>query len=76
MRRILDHRDEDRTVFGQRYLALAVDEAHGFRNVNKLYGAVRALREKTDIFVAMTATPVQTRATASASLKYLANDGV
>src|SRR6266571_7554101 len=52
---------ERQTIFGRRYLGVAVDEAHGFRNVNKLYGAVRALREKTDIFIAMTATPVQTR---------------
>jgi phage terminase large subunit-like protein len=51
------------TVFGRRYLAVAVDEAHAFRNTNKVYTAVRALREKTDLFVAMTATPVQSRAT-------------
>ena len=49
------------TIFGRRYLGVAIDEAHGFRNANKLYGAVRALRDKTDILVAMTATPVQTR---------------
>ena len=56
---------EANTVFGRRYLAVAVDEAHGFRNVNKLYGAVRVLREKTDILIAMTATPVQTRPSVS-----------
>lgn len=64
-----DHRadrNEKYTVFRQRYLGIAMDEAHNFRNVNKLYGAVRALRDLTDILVAMTATPVQTRATASA----------
>ena len=44
---------------------VAIDEAHGFRNVNKLYGAVRALRDKTDILVAMTATPIQTRPSVS-----------
>jgi hypothetical protein len=49
------------TIFGRKYLAVAIDEAHGFRNANKLYGAVRMLRDKTDILVAMTATPVQTR---------------
>ncbi|KAH9046210.1 P-loop containing nucleoside triphosphate hydrolase protein [Lactarius hengduanensis] len=52
---------ESQTIFGRRYLGVAIDEAHGFRNVNKLYSAVRALRDKTDMFVAMTATPVQTR---------------
>ncbi|KAH9048618.1 P-loop containing nucleoside triphosphate hydrolase protein [Lactarius deliciosus] len=55
------HLIEGQTIFGRRYLGVAIDEAHGFRNMNKLYGAVRALRDKTDIFVAMTATPVQTR---------------
>ncbi|KAH9019253.1 P-loop containing nucleoside triphosphate hydrolase protein [Lactarius pseudohatsudake] len=52
---------ESQTIFGRRYLGVAIDEAHGFRNVNKLYSAVRALRDKTDMFVAMTTTPVQTR---------------
>ncbi|KAH9018911.1 P-loop containing nucleoside triphosphate hydrolase protein [Lactarius hengduanensis] len=42
---------EGQSIFGRQYLALAIDEAHGFRNANKLYGAVRALREKTDILV-------------------------
>ena|ERR1700744_6315299 len=54
------------TIFGRRYLAVAIDEAHGFRNVNRLYGAVRALRDKCDILVAMTATPVQSRPAVSA----------
>lgn len=49
------------TVFGRRYLGIAIDEAHGFRNANRLFSAVRALRDQTDILVAMTATPVQTR---------------
>ena len=56
---------EPKTVFGRRYLMVAIDEAHGFRNVNKLYGAVRALRDKTDILVAMMATPVQTQPSVS-----------
>jgi hypothetical protein len=60
-------REQKKTIFGRRYLGVAVDEAHSFRNVNKLFGAVRALRELTDIFVAMTATPVQTRPSASLS---------
>jgi hypothetical protein len=50
----------EKTIFGRRYLGVAIDEAHGFGNVNRLYGAVRALREETDIFVAMTARPMQT----------------
>jgi hypothetical protein len=50
-----------KTIFARRYLGVAIDEAHGFRNPNKLYAAIRALRDETDILVAMTATPVQTR---------------
>jgi hypothetical protein len=57
---------ENTTIYGRRYLAVAIDEAHSFRNVNKLYSAVRGLREKTDMLVAMTATPVQTRPSVSA----------
>jgi hypothetical protein len=49
------------TIYGRRFLAVAIDEAHAFRNTNKLHTAVRALRENTDLLVAMTATPVQTR---------------
>ena len=39
---------------------VVINKAHGFRNVNKLYGVVRALHDKTDILVAMMATPIQT----------------
>ncbi|KAN0128350.1 P-loop containing nucleoside triphosphate hydrolase protein [Lactarius tabidus] len=49
------------TIYRQDYLAIAIDEAHAFRNTNKLHRAVRALRDRTDLMVAMTATPVQTR---------------
>ncbi|KAH9019722.1 P-loop containing nucleoside triphosphate hydrolase protein [Lactarius pseudohatsudake] len=49
------------TIFRQRYLCVAIDEAHAFRDPNKAYTAVRALREKTDMLVAMTWTPLQTR---------------
>lgn len=52
---------QESTIFWWHFLAIAIDEAHGFRNVNKLYKSVRALRERADLLVAMTATPVQTR---------------
>ncbi|KAH8986189.1 P-loop containing nucleoside triphosphate hydrolase protein, partial [Lactarius hatsudake] len=48
------------TIYGHRFLAVAVDEAHGFRTTNKLYAAVSALRQRTELFVAMTATHIQT----------------
>ncbi|KAH9019867.1 P-loop containing nucleoside triphosphate hydrolase protein [Lactarius pseudohatsudake] len=54
-------RDGVDTIFRQRYLCVAIDEAHAFRDPDKAYTAVRALREKTDMLVAMTWTPLQTR---------------
>jgi hypothetical protein len=54
-------RPEETTIYGRQFLAVAIDEAHAYRNPNKAYTAMRALREKTDLLVAMTATPVQTR---------------
>ena len=52
---------EATTIFGQQFLAIAIDEAHGFHNTNRFYTAIHALRKKTDILVPMTATPVQSR---------------
>lgn len=52
---------EKGTIFAHRFLAVAIDEAHLFRNTNRLYTAVRALRNQTDIMIAMTGTPVQSR---------------
>ena len=57
---------EGSTIFGRRYLVVAIDKVHAFRNVNKLYGAVWGIREKTNIFIAMAATPAQTRPAVSA----------
>ncbi|KAH9019860.1 P-loop containing nucleoside triphosphate hydrolase protein [Lactarius pseudohatsudake] len=57
----MSSRLERDTIFGRRYLAIAIDEAHAFRNPNKVYTAMLSLREKTDLFVGMTVTPVQTR---------------
>src|SRR6266702_923105 len=54
-------RESGETVFGRRYLGVAINEAHTFRNLSKAYTAVQALRGKTDLFVGMTATPVHTR---------------
>ncbi|KAH9006022.1 hypothetical protein EDB83DRAFT_2236890, partial [Lactarius deliciosus] len=54
-------RDEVDTIFRQRYLCMAINKAHAFRDPNKAYTAVHALREKTDMLVAMTWTLLQTR---------------
>ncbi|KAF8422282.1 P-loop containing nucleoside triphosphate hydrolase protein [Boletus edulis BED1] len=49
------------TLFGHQYTLLAVDEAHAARKHNVAHTAVRALKEKAKVLVAMTATPVTTR---------------
>jgi hypothetical protein len=49
------------TVFGKRWVLAIVDEAHTFRNVKRAYRAAIGLRGQADNFIAMTATPVQTR---------------
>lgn len=49
------------TLFGHQYALVAVDEAHAARKHNVVHMALRALKEKTNVLVAMTATPVTTR---------------
>jgi hypothetical protein len=49
------------TIYGRKWTAAFIDEAHNCRNINKAYCAGRALREHARMFVAMTATPVTTR---------------
>ena len=50
-----------KTMFGMRWTLGVVDEAHSFRKVNHMYRGALAMRSYADHFVAMTATPVQTR---------------
>lgn len=50
-----------KTVFGQEFLGLIVDEAHKARKFNKYHQAIHALRKKSNSMVAMTATPVMTQ---------------
>lgn len=45
------------TIYGQRFLVGAYDEAHRVRKVKKAYWSAFALRERTSTMVAMTATP-------------------
>jgi superfamily II DNA or RNA helicase len=49
------------TVYGRQWTLAIVDEAHNFRNINQTFHAAQSLRSMADGFVAMTATPVQTR---------------
>jgi superfamily II DNA or RNA helicase len=51
-----------RTLLGRSFIAATVDEAHAFRNPNKMYRAARYLSTRVDgLFIAMTATPIQNR---------------
>ncbi|KAG9308261.1 hypothetical protein JVU11DRAFT_12148 [Chiua virens] len=49
------------TLYGSKYLALIVDEAHQARKFNKIHTAIYALRAESAAMVAMTATPVMTK---------------
>ena len=49
------------TLYGKPWTLAIMDEAHGFRKVNQSYRSALALRGTAQSFVAMTATPVQTR---------------
>src|SRR5258707_11248701 len=56
-----------KTVFGKRWVLAVVDEAHSFRTIKRAYRAAIGLRGTANNFVAMTATPVQTRPMVSIS---------
>jgi len=49
-----------KTLFGQRYLSCATDEAHKFRNVGPKHFAVLLIMERTAARFAATATPLHT----------------
>ncbi|KAI6029042.1 P-loop containing nucleoside triphosphate hydrolase protein [Pisolithus microcarpus] len=51
-----------RTVYGQKYGLVIMDEAHCARKHNHIHRAFRGLRERTTALVAMTATPITTKA--------------
>jgi hypothetical protein len=57
-----------KTVFGKQWTLAIIDEAHGFRNIKRAYRAAIGLRGTADNFIAMTATPVQTRPMVSISI--------
>lgn len=45
------------TIFGQKFLLTAIDEAHRVRTVKKSYWASFSLRERSSMTIAVTATP-------------------
>jgi len=49
------------TVYGRKYSFFIMDEAHSARKHNGAHLAARALRERSALMVAMTATPVTTK---------------
>ncbi|KAI6144170.1 P-loop containing nucleoside triphosphate hydrolase protein, partial [Pisolithus thermaeus] len=53
-----------RTVYGQKYGLVIMDEAHCARKHNHIHRAFRGLRERATTLIAMTATPITTKAQA------------
>jgi hypothetical protein len=49
-----------KTLFGQRYLSITLDEAHGFRNIGTKHASALLILSLAKIRLIMTATPLQT----------------
>jgi hypothetical protein len=54
-----------KTLFGQEYLSIVVDEAHNFRNHGPKHFAALAILEKAVVRLPLTGTPLQTSPKAS-----------
>ncbi|KAF8869441.1 P-loop containing nucleoside triphosphate hydrolase protein [Infundibulicybe gibba] len=52
--------DLSKTMFGQKYLTVTIDEIHQMRNIGVKYFAALRLREQGEIILGLTATPLQT----------------
>jgi superfamily II DNA or RNA helicase len=55
------------TIYGRKFLVVALDEAHDYKNIRKGYWAAFSLRERSDSVIAMTATPCTEHPMVSAS---------
>ncbi|KAF5343888.1 hypothetical protein D9756_011620 [Leucocoprinus leucothites] len=55
----------DRTIFGQQFLSVTIDEAHHMRNVGNKHTAMLCLLDAAIIRIIMTATPLHTSPKAS-----------
>ncbi|OSX55772.1 hypothetical protein POSPLADRAFT_1163264 [Postia placenta MAD-698-R-SB12] len=53
------------TLYGHKFGVFALDESHVVRTLNTIYTAARQLRIQSETMVALTATPVMTKATVS-----------
>ncbi|KAI6137600.1 P-loop containing nucleoside triphosphate hydrolase protein [Pisolithus tinctorius] len=51
-----------RTLYGRRYCLVIMDEAHSARKHNQIHRAFRGLKERATSVIAMTATPITTKA--------------
>ncbi|EED77154.1 predicted protein, partial [Postia placenta Mad-698-R] len=51
------------TLYGHKFGVFALDESHVVRTLNTIYTAARQLRIQSETMVALTATPVMTKAT-------------
>jgi len=52
--------NKETTIYGQKWLMMAVDEIHNARRINRTYRALLPLAQQTRFVVAMTATPITT----------------
>jgi hypothetical protein len=59
------------TVYGRAWLNVIIDEFHRFRNLNRGYWSLVAIRERSDNVVGMTATPATTRTMVSRAFSSL-----
>ncbi|KAH8069437.1 P-loop containing nucleoside triphosphate hydrolase protein [Cristinia sonorae] len=53
--------DDGRTLLDYQFTMIAIDEIHGYRNINNKMGMILALTKKTGFTVGMSGTPVNTR---------------
>lgn len=57
----LAHRaDISKTLFGQSFLSITLDEAHNFRNYGAKHSAALAILDQSIIRLVLSATPLQT----------------
>lgn len=62
--------DITKTLFGQRYLSVVIDEAHNFRNHGPKHFAALAILDKAVIRLPLTGTPLQTATKVSTQMLY------
>lgn len=68
MHSVKTRRDISKTLFGQQYLSIVVDEAHNFRNHGPKHLAALAILDRAVVRLPLTGTPLQTSPKASTAM--------